>query len=59
MEKCKHDFTSNDTGERYYSVVRVIEEKYQVFAKSKEEAAKNIRDPHTITVLKERITKIG
>ena len=41
-----------------WSVVRVVEEQYEIEATTKEEALFNLDDPHTITVKKETIKEV-
>lgn len=41
---------------RYYTVVRIVRETYEVFARSKDEAALLVQDPAKVEVMKEKIT---
>lgn len=41
---------------KYYTVVRIIKETYQVVARNKEEAARLVQDPSNVQVIKEKIT---
>lgn len=41
--------------QKTYAVIRIVKEEFEVVATSKKEAADNVENPHTITVVKETI----
>lgn len=41
--------------EKIFEIVRIVKEVYEVRATSREAAANNVENPHTITVVKETI----